>query len=111
MIETNTPSTDVVQSRIPNAEFHKNERAIYNKLAANIMRLPLTYSRWGTTKVRSGQTIDIGLSDGHVWPLNLATMLFCAPAQKHKIGNTITHLRFIRSNELMQKKKISTVMN
>ncbi len=38
-------------------------------------------------------------------PLNLAAMFFCAPAQKHKIGNTSSQKWVLRSIELTQQQE------
>ncbi len=38
-------------------------------------------------------------------------MFFCAPAQKHKIGNTASHCGFFGPMNLRKEKKLSTFMN
>ncbi len=38
-------------------------------------------------------------------PLNSAAMVFCAPVQKHKIGNASTRKWVLRSNERLQDKE------
>ncbi len=48
---------------------------------------------------------------GFARPSNLAAMFFCAPAQKHKIGNTGTHSGFFGPMNLRKEKKLSTFMN
>ncbi len=76
-LSTELLGSDVVQNYIPNADFRSNEKAIYNKVDANIMRLPLTYSRMSKSTVSSGQTIDIRLCNGHAWRLQLEMLIRC----------------------------------
>ncbi len=42
-------------------------------------------------------------------PLNLAAMSFCAPAQKHKIGNTGSHDGFFGPMNLRKEKKLTYI--
>ncbi len=44
-LSTELLGSDVAQSYIPNADFQKNERAIYDEVATYIIKLPLMYSR------------------------------------------------------------------
>ncbi len=44
-------------------------------------------------------------------PLNLAAMFFCAPVQKHKLGNTDSQSGFFRLMNLRKEKELSTFMN
>ncbi len=44
-------------------------------------------------------------------PLNLAAMFFCAPAQKHKIGNAGSQSGFFGLMNLRKEEKLSTFMN
>ncbi len=66
----------------------------------DLMALPR--QRFSTIKL--GNFVHINSYDS-ARPLNLAAMFFCAPAQKHKIGNTSSQLWVLRSNELTQQKE------
>ncbi len=66
----------------------------------------LSPSFWLGSSVSSCPTTDF-----FTRPLNLAAMFFCAPAQKHKIGNTDSHSGFFCQMNLRKEKKLSTLIN